>query len=204
MLLFLDVVLPLPEFSLIEENKIIFTKKITKNHKEKLSDHIFEIFIDIENKFNILNKLKKVAITAGPGSYTSLRVGSSFISGLKISRNLNFFQITPSDIIKFKSNSLSEKRIGIYIQSANSQNFFCEINQYGQITYTKIENNDFVLPSHIKKIFYNFKKLDVKNNILNQVKFSFAEEIIVNQKFINFSTKQNVEPIYVSNNTVLN
>ena len=82
MLLFLDVISPIPEFLLIEDNKVILQRKIINNESEKLSDNIFEIYMQINNHYNLDQKLKKISITIGPGSYTSLRVGASFVAGL--------------------------------------------------------------------------------------------------------------------------
>ena len=48
MLLFLDLISPLPEFSIIEENKLIFNKKINENTEEKLSDNIFNKYLEID------------------------------------------------------------------------------------------------------------------------------------------------------------
>ncbi len=90
MLLFLDVISPLPEFFLIEDNKVIFSRKIIENTSEKLSDNILETYIQIDKDLNLSKNLKKISITIGPGSYTSLRVGAAFISGLYISKNLLF------------------------------------------------------------------------------------------------------------------
>ena len=55
MILFLDVVSPLPEFSLIEDNKIIFSKKILTNNLDKMSDYIIQVYIDLEKKFYLDN-----------------------------------------------------------------------------------------------------------------------------------------------------
>jgi len=41
MLLFLDVISPIPEFLLIEDNKVILQRKIINKESEKLSDNIF-------------------------------------------------------------------------------------------------------------------------------------------------------------------
>ena len=40
MFFFLDVISPLPEFFVIEDNKIIFNKKIIKSESSKISDNI--------------------------------------------------------------------------------------------------------------------------------------------------------------------
>ena len=204
MLLFLDVVSPIPEFSVIEDNKLILNKKITKKPEDKLSDCIFQIYLEIEENFDLLDKLEKIAITSGPGSYTSLRVGSAFISAINISRNIQFSQISAIDIINFKSKDLSNYKTGIYIESANNQKFFCSVDGYGKKKYNKIENDKFEVPKEINKIFYNFEKLNLNNRDIKQVKFSFVQEVILNYKNLNFNTETNAEPIYISNNNILN
>ena len=100
MLLFLDVISPIPEFFAIEDNKIIYQCKIVTNESEKLSDNIIQKYIEIDKELNLNKKLKKLAMTIGPGSYTSLRVGASFLSGLSISMNLKYCPITISAILK--------------------------------------------------------------------------------------------------------
>ena len=104
MLLFLDVISPIPEFFVIEDNKVIIKRKIIANQSDKLSDNIFESYIKMYEETKLRQKLKKVAMTIGPGSYTSLRVGAAFISGLVISKNLSFCPISIDDIIKIKLN----------------------------------------------------------------------------------------------------
>ena len=53
MILFLDTVSPLPEFSIIEEDKIIYTKKIILNNNEKMSDSIIQCYLSLEKKIFI-------------------------------------------------------------------------------------------------------------------------------------------------------
>ena len=91
MLLFLDVVSPIPEIFIIEENKLVFSEKIISKESEKLSDNIFQTYLKLNKDLNLSKNLTKIAITNGPGSYTSLRVGSAFVSGLKISRFINLY-----------------------------------------------------------------------------------------------------------------
>ena len=80
MILFLDTVSPLPEF--IADNKIILSKKIINNHHEKMSDYLIKSYTDLEKKFSLDQKLENLIINIGPGSYTSLRIGIAFFSGL--------------------------------------------------------------------------------------------------------------------------
>ena len=51
MILFLDTVSPLPEFSLIGDNKIILSKKIINNHHEKMSDYLIKSYTDLKKNF---------------------------------------------------------------------------------------------------------------------------------------------------------
>ena len=204
MLLFLDVVSPIPEFYLIEDNKLVFNSKITENHNEKLSDNIFKSFDLIDKQHNILKKLSKLSITIGPGSYTSLRVGSAFISGLQILRSIPFYPLSIPEIIKFHSTSRTITKCGVYLESSNNQKFFCKINKYNKIEYYKIDNGDFNFHNDINKILYNNKKINVEKKEIDHIQFSFVEEILNNFRKIKFNKDQKIEPIYISNNKILN
>ena len=204
MLLFLDVISPLPEFLLIEDNKVILQRKIINKESEKLSDNIFEIYMQINNHYNLDQKLKKISITIGPGSYTSLRVGASFVAGLTISKKLLFYSFSIDDIFKFELNNQNINNAGIYINSANNQNFICILDNNNKIQYFKLEDDKFVLPENINTILYNEKKLDLSDKNIEQFKFSFAENLFQNYKRLDFSLNQIVKPIYISNNKILN
>ena len=82
MFLFLDVASPIPEFHLINDKKIIDSIKITDNNDQKLSDLLIPTYLEIDTTYKLSKNLKKLIITIGPGSYTALRVGASFIAGL--------------------------------------------------------------------------------------------------------------------------
>ena len=204
MLLFLDVISPIPEFLLIEDNKVILQRKIINKESDKLSDNIFEIYMQINNHYNLDQKLKKISITIGPGSYTSLRVGASFVAGLTISKKLLFYSFSIDDIFKFELNNQNNNNAGIYINSANNQNFICILDNNNKIQYFKLEDDNFVLPENINTILYNEKKLDLSDKNIEQFKFSFAENLFQNYKRLDFSLNQIVKPIYISNNKILN
>ena len=52
MILYLDVVSSIPEFSIIEHNKIIFSTKIIQSVDEKLSDNIIPKYLEMDKSFN--------------------------------------------------------------------------------------------------------------------------------------------------------
>ncbi len=203
MLLFLDVVSPLPEFSVIEDKNLILKTKIIKNFNDKISDNIIQAYKRIDKNLNLTKNLSKVSLTIGPGSYTGLRVGASFISALHISKNIPFYPFTIKDILDFNSTNYNKKNIGIFVISSNNQNFFCKFNEIGEVDYSKIEENKFNIPKHIDTIFYNYKKFKTNNNF-KQIKFSFVDEIIKNYDMIKFRKKETIKPIFISNNNILN
>ena len=79
--LFLDVISPIPEFTVINNNKIILSRRIVKSEENKLSDSIIPVYKKIDKALNLTRNLTSLIVTKGPGSYTSLRIGISFILG---------------------------------------------------------------------------------------------------------------------------
>ncbi len=204
MLLFLDVISPLPEFLVIEDNKVILHRKIIDNESDKLSDNIFQAFIGLNKGLNLIQNLEKIVITIGPGSYTSLRVGAAFVSGLHILKDIHLCSFSISDIINFKLNINNKNNSGFYLESANEQKFFCYLEKNNKIMYSKIENGSFIIPNQIDTIFYNISKLNLEIKNIKQYKFSFAEELLKNHSKLNFQKNEILKPIYISNNKVLN
>ena len=202
MLLFLDVVSPIPEFFIIEDNKLIFQRKIIENKTENLSDYIFETYIKINKEYNLDYNLKKIVMTIGPGSYTSLRIGAAFVSGLCISNNLEFYPLSITDMYDFKANNKFEN-IAFFIYSSKNQKFLCSMRN-NKISYKKIENGKDILQNNISKIFYNIEEYNTNLKKLEQIKFSFIDEVMENHSKFVFKKNNIIKPIYVSNNNILN
>ena len=160
-------------------------------------------YIEIDKRLNLTKNLKKISTTIGPGSYTSLRVGSAFISGLMISRNIPYYPLSIEDILHFNAIKHSKKNLGVFITSSNNQKFFCYKIKDNKMEYDKIENNKYSIPKHIDFILYNESKIN-ENNELEQMKFSFFEEFYTNYNNLNFKKNIIIEPIYISNNQLLN
>ena len=155
MLLFLDVISPIPEFCVIDDNKVILKEKIIQNEPDRLSDNIIHSYIGIDKRLNLTQNLKKISTTIGPGSYTSLRVGSAFISGLIISHKIPYYPLSIEDILNFNSNKSSKNNLGVFITSSNNQEFLCYKNEDNKMEYNKIENNKYSIPKHIELILFN-------------------------------------------------
>ena len=212
MILFLDTVTSLPEFSLIEDNKIIYVQKIVKNYNEKMSDCIFPAYSNLIDKCLIGNKLDYLVVNTGPGSYTSLRIGISFLLGLSIAKKIQIIGISSVDLFL---NVIEKKQFittGIIINSSNNQNFLCLYNlQKEDYDIKKIESDynfdnlsKFSLKTILSNSDYFFDSLKLSKNIKYK-KFSFKELVVKNiQKIISSSNNDIIRPIYISNNKILN
>ncbi len=203
MLLFLDIISSIPEFCVIDDNKVILQQKITLDETDRLSDNIIQSYIEIDKRLNLTKNLKKISSTIGPGSYTSLRVGSAFISGLMISRKIPYYPLSIEDILTFNSIRHSKKNLGVFITSSNNQKFLCYKIRENKMEYYKIENNKYLIPSHIDLILFNKSKINEINK-LEQIKFSFFEEFYRNYNSLTFKKNMIIKPIYISNNQILN
>jgi len=209
MILFLDTVSPLPEFSLIGDNKIIFSKKIINNHHEKMSDYLIKSYTDLEKKFSLDQKLENLIINIGPGSYTSLRIGIAFFSGLSLSYQIDLKGIPCVDFYKYLISKDDLLLTGIYINSANNQKFICiydEKKEYYNIH--KIESFNEIENFKIKKIISNTELNKNNSNFFKNIQYqstSFKEIIIKNlDTIMKIENSKIIEPIYISNNKILN
>ena len=208
MILFLDTVSSLPEFFLIEDNKIVSSKKIITNNDEKMSDCIVSTYIELNKKFSLKKELTGIIVNTGPGSYTALRVGIAFVTGLSISQEISIVGLSCVDLFRHFIKKKHLKSSAIYICSSNNQNFYCIYNElkntYEINKIEKIQDFNNLNQSQISKIYTNSKlKIENINNINYEI-LSFQELVITNLKIILKMPKQElIQPIYVSNNQIL-
>ena len=201
MFLFLDVASPIPEFHLIKDKNIIVSLKIVENNEEKLSDNIIPKYLKINEKYNLNANLTKFIITTGPGSYTALRVGASFIAGLSQSMGLPVATISTENIYKFLYNG--NMNGGIYFQSSNNQNFLTfKLDE--KFVHQKVENSNFIYPEHITNVSYNLKLPNLNNQNLLFEPFSIQDVVLSNLNNLEFGENIILKPIYISNNIILN
>jgi len=201
MFLLLDVASPIPEFHLINDKKIIYSIKITDNSDKKLSDLLIPTYLEINNAYKFSKNLKKLILTIGPGSYTALRVGASFIAGLSQSMKLPVSTVSTLTI----HDHLSEARnhVGIYFESSNNQKFFSYYKNH-EFIHEKIDDTLYKIPDSVSKVLYNFNLPNFINNKIQSEIFSIKINIIENLDKLKFDNNLIIKPIYISNNTILN
>ena len=213
MILFLDTVSSLPEFSIIEDNKIIHSNQILSNQNEKMSDLLIPSYLLIEKKYNLKSKLQLLLINTGPGSYTALRVGIAFFSGLSLSQNIDIIGLPCIDLFRFIIPNEELIFSGVCISSSNDQNFIYFFDlKVNQFTIKKIEKNKSLEEQDIdlsilKKIYFN-ESLQENLNILPDVEIKIIKfSKLVNQnikKIKKYTKNEIIEPLYFSNNKILN
>ena len=212
MILFLDTVSPLPEFSIIEDNKIIYSKEILSNGSIKMSDCIIPAYLELEKKFSLNSNLRHLITNTGPGSYTALRVGISFLSGLSLAKKINLIGLSCLDILLYIIDQSQIKSAAIFISSSNNQNFIYTYDPYQNLfKVKKIDNNseELKLENNLLKIIFSNSELGLKQfNFFGNIEYktiSFNEIVSLNiKKILSLPKHDIIEPIYISNNKVLN
>ena len=201
MFLFLDVASPIPEFHIINDKKILDSIQIIEKTNEKLSNKLIPTYLKLNKSYNLQENMKKLIITTGPASYTSLRVGASFISGLSLSMDLPVSVISNETIYKLINNP--RKQIGIYFESSNNQLFF-SYKKNSIFFNDKIENINYNLPNFISFIYYNINPPKFIDKKFESAVFSIKNIILKNLDFLTFHKNSIIKPIYISNNSTLN
>ena len=123
MILFLDTVSPLPVFSVIEENKVVKSIKILSKNSKKISDCIIPAYFKLQKHLQVNDKIEKLIVCTGPGSFTALRVGIAFMYGLSISKNISLIGISCADLLQFTIPKSYKKKTLLIICSSNNHNF---------------------------------------------------------------------------------
>mgnify|MGYP001277653372 CR=1 FL=1 len=213
MILFLDVISPVPKFVLIDSNKVIESLHILNKNNSKVSNCLHKKFLTLQKKYNLLDLLECLIVCTGPGSYTSLRVGISFMFGLSYSKKIPLKSIACTELFSYFINVDDIDKTFIIICSGNEQYFACLPIKNGNYNYKilKIDEKDsfenidltlyskcisnFNLPDFIyKEIYSGIDKIDFINlqDKFYEKLFSISKDLIINTNIL--------QPIYISNN----
>ena len=211
MILFLDTVSPLPFFSIIKENKVIKSIQILTEKSKKISDCIFPAYLSMQNQLQIDNKIRKLIVCTGPGSFTALRIGIAFMYGLSVAKKISLIGISCVDLLQFAIPKLNEKTTLMIICSSNNQNFIVTssnnksrkylINKIdSRLRLTNIDYNQFNYCISNSTLSFNIvKTLSINTN----KQINLTEIVRSNLKdILSLPIKSIIEPIYISENKI--
>ena len=212
MILFLDAVSPLPVFSVIEENKVIKSIQILTENSKKISDCIIPAYFTLQNQIQINDKIEKLIVCTGPGSFTALRVGIAFMYGLSISKKISLIGISCADLLKFTILKSYVKKTLMIICSSNNQNFIAiSSNKSHKYLINKIDDKIHSMKIDYSQYSHCISNSKLPSNIVNILgkkicqQTNFAEIVKLNLKnILSLPVKSIIEPIYISDNKLFN
>ena len=209
MILFLDVVSPVPKFVITDNNKVIESLHILDQNYIKISDSIHDKFLILQRKHNLLNLLDYLIVCTGPGSYTSLRVGISFMLGISYSKKIPIYGISYTELLRKFIMVEDFYNTLIVICSANNQNFVCLPVQHKHDQYKILKINDKHTFDNIDLKLYsrcisNFNLPDFLNkkvcSIIEKLEYIDFEDKL-HENFLTISNNETIlQPIYISDN----
>ena len=211
MILFLDTISLLPKFFLIKKKNVIKSIHILGKKNMKISDEIVSRYNFFKKKYKFNNKLTKMIVLTGPGSYTGLRLGISFMYGLSIAKKIPLFGLSFVSLLNTQVVRNNFSNTFFIIFSDNNQNFVCvPLDKTNEYDIYKFTDN----LSSIKIDFNKFSKCISNNKIPKILKRSFKNisdfsiidvEDLLNNNLNSFLEKKDViKPIYVSDNKLFN
>ena len=208
MILFLDPVSIYPKLVIVKNNKIFKSINILSKKNTKISDVLLEKYLKLSKSFNSNNKITKLVVCIGPGSYTSLRVSISFMYGLSISMKIPLYGISCTKLLTHSIKQKEFFKTFLLIFSSKEQNFICTPSKFKNLVYDVKKINDNFINSNfdLKKFdrcICNYKpsKAIEKQYLKNKdVIISKIENNIIYEDFTNMKQSKNIEPIYISEN----
>ena len=213
MILFLDTVSISPVFVLMNNSKVIYSIQILNNKSNKISDNILPAFLTLQKKLKNDQKIKKLIVLRGPGSYTSLRIGIGFMYGLSYANNIPLIGVDCVKLLEIGLNFKQKKESIIFISSLNNQNFisyYCyKDDNYLIKKIDKLDNFVSINTkiNQYKNIFSN-EKILINDNLFTTQKFfykNFTEVIMSNiDSILKLKKSDYISPIYISENKLLN
>ena len=211
MILFLDVVSPHPKFVLIDNDKIIQSIPILDKNIIKISDGLLLKYLMLEKKYKLFNRIDKLVVSTGPGSFTSLRVGISFMYGLSISKNISIYGIASTQLLNYSIQKGNYKNTLLLICSTNNQNFICiplnkassdyKIHMISEKILKKINFYCYTSCFSNYKLSYDLKKKlsNINNFVVHNIEENLNSSVLSNLK-----EEQIISPIYISDNKLFN
>ena len=176
-----------------ENNRIIdsINKKVDNSHSKYLAPLVNKIINN--NKIN-LSEIDYFALSIGPGSYSGLKVGSSFLKGLAFSQDKSIIPINTIEALNYMIRDTSKYSIAIY--SHRNHVYYQNFSDGKPINSQKCELIDNISKNNI----YGYGLNNFENIKYKECKPS--ADILINyindNKSIIDKIDSNISPIFLS------
>ena len=201
--LFLDTISPIPKFYIINNNSIQSIQILNKN-SNKISDNIVQVFLKMQRKFKLNDKIDNLIVCTGPGSYTAMRIGIAFMYGISITKKIPLIGISGLELLKFATPKQNHKQTLFLIKSSNDQNFFSIYSKKNNSYLLNKINNSNDKNIFNKKYSYKIANSEIDSSIIEDLNISeykiisFSEIVNSNlEKILLKKLNKTISPIYI-------
>lgn len=163
------------------------------NHSESLPIFYKSIAQDFKSK---KRNIDYFVISIGPGSFTSLRISLSFVKGLAFANKIPILPV--QSLISLNLGATNLKKHYIVIDSYKDK---CFIQKFDN--HRALSNPSILKISNLKNLkhpVYGFSKNIKKSNYIKPSSLLVGEYIIRNHEALLKKYKNDITPIYLSNN----
>ena len=154
--------------SVYNDNKFItLLEKNTKEHSKYLPLFTKELIAPYKNK------LKYIALCIGPGSFTGLKIGSSFAKGLANSLNIPIIPINIFDSFRSEIKNINKYYLAVYSHQDYAFSCFNNDIKISESKCNKIENMNkypifgYGFPKKLKITYNEIRPCSEKTGILS-------------------------------------
>jgi len=180
--------------SLYQRNKKIITcsQKVVSSHTKLLASSVDTIIK--ENNFLIKN-LDYIILSIGPGSYSGLRSGSSFVKGLAYALDKNIIPINTIDAMNFSINDNNEYYIALHSHKdyVYYQKFFKGEAIGNQYCDRILNLEKFFFYGYGLKKFLDINSSEVRPSSLNLINYFLKNKELKNEQSI-----AKITPLYLT------
>ena len=164
----------------------------------------------LKKSSSTLKDLDAIAISSGPGSFTSLRVGMSYAKGLSFTLDIPIIPVSTFEILLFSNLNKVKGETSVLIYSHGRTVYKCDymvrnntyklINDPDTFNIDELKKTKNNIIFHGRKKFFDEIKNEDKQNINTDLDIkSLIELSIKNFKLLKTKSLDNLSPEYVGN-----
>ena len=189
------------------EKKIFHLKSESINNTAKNINSMVDKIL--KKSKTSLNEIDAIAISSGPGSFTSLRVGMSYAKGLSLALDIPIVPISTFEILLFSNIDKVDGDTSVVIYSHGRTVYKCDytinadtyklINEPNTFKIDELKNlQKNIIFKGSEKFFKEFN--NDKNNIIVELDIESLLKLSINNfKLLKTKSLDNLSPEYVGN-----